>query len=443
MSADRRRLWSLALPNLVSMGSLTLLAVVNAAWVGRLGTAELGSIGIATTWVYLVVAFPIGLLNSVRTPVAVRTGAGDAAGAERATRQGLWVALACSVLALPFAGAGDVVFGWLGASPEVAGSAADYARWRLLGAPLLFAVTALGAGFHGRGDSRTPMVANVVANLVNAVSDPFLVYGWGPAPSLGTAGAAIGLDLGYAVALAILAWRSAQVLGRAGSWGPDRAGLRAIWGVGAPSALQFLLDVGSFVGFQALLAGSGDAALAANVVTARIVMMSFLPAQAVSDAVAVLVGQARGAGRPREALAAVRLGARDVAVFTSALGVLFLAVPQVLVAPFGASDEVLALVRPVLVLWAVAQVVDGVAQVLFGAINGSGDTRYAFVVTTVGAWGVKLPIAAALVLGWHGGVLGAWAAIAVECAWQLAATAWRLRGVGWLVRERRTALATA
>lgn len=441
MSAvDRRQVWALALPNLVSVGSLTLLAAVNAAWVGRLGTSELGSIGVATTWVYLVVAFPIGLLNAVRTPVANRVGAGDAGGAAATTRQGVWIALAFSVVALPAALAGRWVFPWLGTSEALTESASAYAAVRLLGAPLLFLVTALGAGFHGRGDSRTPMVANVVANVVNAVLDPFLVFGWGPFPALGTAGAALGLDVGYAVALGVLATGSRAVVGT-GSWRPDRRLLSGIWRIGSPSALQFLLDVGSFVGFQALLAGCGDAALAANVVVARIVMASFLPAQAVGDAVSVLVGQARGAGRPRDALRAVRIGAGDVAVFTAATGLVFLAVPGWLVAPFGATAEVAALARPVLALWAAAQILDGVAQVLFGAINGSGDTRYAFAVTTAGAWFVKLPVAVALVWGFDAGVLGAWAGIAAECVWQVLACGWRLRGVAWLVRERRLALA--
>jgi MATE family multidrug resistance protein len=439
MSAvDRRRLWALAAPNLVSMGSLTLLSVVNAAWVGRLGTAELGAVGVATTWVYLVVSFPVGLLNAIRTPVSHRVGAGDLDGANAFTWQGVWLALGLGLAAVPCSLLGGVVFPWLGASPEVVDAAAAYGAVRLLGAPLHFLVVALGAGFQGRGDSRSPMVANVLANLVNAVLDPVLVFGWGPAPALGMAGAALGVDAGFAVALCVLAWRARSVL-RASRARPSWSHLREIWAVGGPAALQFLLDVGSFVGFQALLAASGDAVLAANVVVARIVMMSFLPAQAVSDAVAVLVGQARGAGRPRDAVRAVRIGGRDVIAFTAGMGVLFLAIPGVLVAPFGASDEVLALVRPVLVLWAGAQILDGLAQVLFGALNGAGDTRYVLAVTTLGAWLVKLPVAAVLVWGFDGGVVGAWAGLAAECGWQLGATALRLRGVGWLVRERRRA----
>jgi MATE family multidrug resistance protein len=437
-AVDRRRLWALAAPNLVSMGSFTSLAVVNAAWVGQLGTAELGAIGVATTWVYLVVSFPLGLLRAVRTPVANRVGAGDPAGAAAFTWQAVWLALGLGLAVLPASLAGRALFPLLGASDAVVDAASAYASVRLLGAPLHFLIAALGAGFQGRGDSWTPMVANLLANVVNAALDPILVFGAGPVPALGTAGAALGVDVGLAVALATLAWRAREVLG-ASAPALDGARLREVWRVGGPAAVQLLLDVGSFVGFQALLAGSGDAVLAANVIVARIVMASFLPAQALGDAVAVLVGQARGAGRPRDALRAAQLAARDVVTFTAGVGAAFLLVPGLLVAPFGASDEVLALVRPVLVLWAVAQIVDGLAQVQFGALTGAGDTRYVLAVTTFGAWFVKLPIAAALVWGADGGVVGAWAGLAAECGWQVATTGARLRGVGWLVRDRRRA----
>jgi MATE family multidrug resistance protein len=436
---SRRRLWSLALPNLVSTTSFTLLAVVNAAWVGQLGTAELGAIGIGTTWVYLVVSFPMGLLNAVRTPIANRVGAGDLDEAGRFTWQGVWLALGFALAALPFAAVGPLVFPFLGASEALVGAAGVYSALRLLGAPLHFLVLALGAGFQGRGNSRAVMVANLLANLVNLVLDPILVFGLGPVPALGMAGAALGVDAGLGVALLVLLWQARDLL--AVSWRPELRLLRQVWAVGGPAALQFLLDVGSFVGFQALLSASGDAVLAAHVVVARIVMLAFFPAVAVGDAVAVLVGQSRGAGRPREALRAMQLGATDVLAISGATGLLFLLVPGLLVAPFGATAEVLALVRPVLVLWAGAQVLDALAQVGFGALNGAGDTRYTFAVTTFGAWFVKLPVAAVLVFGFDLGVLGAWGGLAAECGWQVVTTAWRLRGVAWLVRERRVAVA--
>jgi multidrug resistance protein, MATE family len=436
--ASHRQLLALAGPNLVSMMSYSLLALVNAIWVGQLGTAELGAIGVAMTVLYGVSSFPLGLLGAVRTPVATFVGAGRLDLARRTSWQGIWLALGLGLLALPLANLGPVVFPWMGVSDAVLGPASEYAFVRLLGAPLWFAVTALQAAFQGRGDSRTPMAATLVANVVNLVVDPILVFGWGPFPALGMVGAALGVDLGLALAVLVLASR-AGFLGR--PVGPDRALLREIWRIGGPSAFQFQLDVFSYLFFQALLVASGDVALAAHVVVVRIVMASFLPAQALSDAVGVLVGHARGAGRFRDAFQVVRLGAVQVTAFMLAMGLLFTLVPDRLVGVFGASPEVVAAARPILLMWAVFQVLDGLAQVCFGALNGAGDTRYAFAVTTVGAWFVKLPVAAWLVVGLDLGAYGAWLGVAAECVWQVAMTTWRLRGVRW-VSDRRARSAT-
>ncbi|MCA9493791.1 MAG: MATE family efflux transporter, partial [Myxococcales bacterium] len=90
---SHRELLALAWPIIVSNLSTTTLALVNAIWVGRLGTAELGSIGLATTLFYLVTAFPLGLLGAVRTLVAQSIGADREELARRFAWQGLWVAL--------------------------------------------------------------------------------------------------------------------------------------------------------------------------------------------------------------------------------------------------------------------------------------------------------------------------------------------------------------
>ncbi|MCB9685343.1 MAG: MATE family efflux transporter [Alphaproteobacteria bacterium] len=429
MSSQRRSghrdLLALAWPIIVSNLSTTTLALVNAIWVGRLGTAELGSIGLATTLFYLVTAFPLGLLGAVRTLVAQSVGADREELARRFAWQGLWVALALGALTAAVAPFGHVVFPWLGASPEVVAPASIYNGIRLLASPLTLLLTALVAGAQGRGDTRWPMVASVLANALNFVLDPILVFGLGPIPALGVGGAAVGVAVGTSAAIGVLALASRSDLGPVVR--PDTELLRQVWSIGAPQATQWLLDVGSYLAFGSLVAAAGDAHLAAHVVVVRIVMTAVLPGHAIAEAVSVQVGHALGARRAGRALRVVRLGAVQVTAWMAATAVLFALTPDLLVALFGAEPEVVSLVRPVLRLYAVFQVLDGLVMVGFGALSGAGDTGFAMRLSIGSAWLVKLPVAVLLVRGADLGVIGAWGGLAAEITAQVVMLGWRLR----------------
>lgn len=435
---SHRGVLKLAWPILVTMLSHTALTLVNAIWIGQLGTVELAAMGIASSLWYLVTAFGSGLVSSVRIPVANRTGAGAHEDARAFAWQGVWLAVVLGFAVTALAGIGPTAFAWMGASPEVAAAGADYYLWRTLGTPAWFLFLGLTAALQGRGDTRTPMVANLVANALNFVIDPVLIFGLGPVPALGTAGAAIGTGISTVAGLAVLVARSG--LGRAVL--PDRARLRAVAEVGAPQAVQYLLDVASFNVFAALLASSGDDHLAAHVIVVRIVMVSFLPCYALSEATSVLVGQSLGAGRPDDARKALGFATIQAVALMLSLGVVFAAIPDLLLGVFGASATVVAIARPIVVLYAAMQTLDGMLIVAIGALSGAGDTRFVLRLTVLAAWFVKLPVAVALVRGLELGAFGAWVGIGAEIAAMLVAAGWRARGGAWLRATPATVVTT-
>lgn len=434
-TVDHRGLFTLAGPILVSMVSYSLLALVNSIWVGQLGTTELAAIGLSAAAVYLVQALPMGLMGGLRTLVANRTGAEDAEGARALAWDGLFLAGICTLASLPLLPAGPIVFRLLGGSDDVAPLAAGYYAWRVAASPLLFPTLALTSWLQGRGDTRAPMVANLAANAVNFVLDPVLVFGFGPIPRLGIEGAAIGAGIGQAVGLAWLAWRARGELGAPVA--PDRARLAAVWRLGSPTGVQYLLDVASYSGLSALLAWSGDAHLAAHVIVVRLAMVSILPCVAIGEAVSVLVGQRLGAAQPAMARRALWLGVQQTVALMVALGAISATFPRQLTAIFGAAPEVEAIAVPILVLYAGLQVFDAVATVMFGALNGAGDTRFTMRMGLAAAWLVKVPVAVLLVRGFGLGALGVWLAFGAEVAFQLATNGWRVRGRRWLVAQAR------
>lgn len=421
----------LAWPITVSMLSFTTMGLADTLFVSRLGTEPLASVGMAVSTTYLVLAFGMGLMGGAKVAVAQRTGAGDHEAVGRLGWQALWLGLGIGLLvaaSVPFSGS---FFGLLGAEGPVADMAAEYFAVRALGAPLLFAVLAWKGWFDGQGDTRTPMVANLLANGLNVALDPVFIFGWGPVPAMGVAGAAAATVASMAVAFGFLAWRGLPRLLETSSR-LVRELVSEVWRLGSPMGVRQLLGVGAWVVLISVLARVGAVELAAHVMVIRIVSVSFLPGYAISEATSVLVGQSVGAGEPEEARRASRYGLGLGVALMAACAVVFVVVPGPLVAVFGVAPEVEALGRTLLLVAAGFQVFDAVAMVGQGALNGAGDTRFTMRTSVASAWLIQLPVSVTLALPLGLGAVGAWMGLTVEITVLALVTGLRLRGTAWL-----------
>ena len=428
--ASVREVLGLAWPVMISMLSYTVMGVADTLFVGQLGTAPLAAVGLAAASVHLGYAFGNGMLRGVRVKVAQSTGAGEDDDARRFAWQGVWLALSLGGLVALFAPYGPLLFEQMGASLAVRELAAAYFGVRLLGAPLLFLQLAFASWFQGRGDTRTPMVAHLLANGLNVALDPVLIFGLFGFPAMGIAGAAVATVVGFGSAAAFLAWHFVRTAGRERPL--EAAALGEIVTVGAPIGLRDLLEVGSWVAFTSLLARVGEVQLAAHVIAIRVVSVSFLPGYAVSEAVGVLTGQAVGARRPALAREATRSGFVLAVGIMAACALVFVAVPSPLIEVFGAEPAVVAVAVQLLYVAAVFQVFDAVAMVGIGALNGAGDTRVTMLIGVGCAWLVKLPAGVGLTLYAGLGAAGAWWALTLEIIVYAALALYRLRGSAWL-----------
>ena len=192
----------------------------------------------------LGVGIGMGLLGGINVSVAQATGAG------REVRghwwQALWLALGLGLLVAALAPVGPYLFPLMGASNEASELASSWFTARMLGAPLVFAHVGLIAWFQGRGDTRTPMIATVLANVLNIVLDPLFIFGLGPFSPLGMPGSAWATNLALLVGLGPLLWRSAP--GPLVGW--SRRIVREVWRLCSPMAVHFSLDVLSFALFR-------------------------------------------------------------------------------------------------------------------------------------------------------------------------------------------------
>jgi len=420
-------------PVMVSMLSYTAMGVVDTLWVGRLGTASLAAVGIAIPVFLLFVFFGQGLLAAVKIAVAQATGAEDHATARAYAWQGIWCAVALSFGVYALLPVLPVVTGWMGASLAVTELAVAYGAVRMLGTPGRYGYQALSGWFQGRGDTRTPMVAMVMANALNIALDPVLIFGWGPVPALGVTGAALATVIGELLGVAWLFWRLRPAL-QGVSRRPVRAHLERLWELGLPLGVSWVTDVLAFSVFTAILARVGEAHMAAHVVVVRIIMVSFLPGHALSEAAGVLVGQAVGANRPQAAREALRWAVVIGVAFMATMGVVFWWVPGPLIDAFAVTAEVRVIALDLMVLAALFQVFDAVAMIGHGALTGAGDTRWAMGAMLSVSWLVKVPLVWLFASVFAFGAPGAWAAMTLEIVLLAVLVAWRTRGERWLNR---------
>ncbi|HVR62287.1 MAG TPA: MATE family efflux transporter [Polyangia bacterium] len=414
----------IAWPITVSMLSWSAMTIVDTLLIGHVGRAELAGVGLGGIVTFMLLCFSIGLLRGANTLVSQAVGAGRRG--EVPALQGAAIAMALG-LGLGTTLAAQLVAAALHhlAATEAAGRAAStYLRVRCLGAPAGLFFVALREVRYGQGESRAPMRASLLANIINAALAYLFVFVFGK----GVGGAATASVLAGIAEAAFLAW---PLRGGARVVVPTARDLRALWRLGAPLGLQFMLEVGSFLLLSLLISLLSEVEMAAHQIAIQIIHLSFLPAFAVAEAAAVLAGQAVGADRDDLVKRVARLALGVAGAYALAWTLLFAALARLMVAGFTGDGAVTATATALLHVAAVFQIMDAANVVARGALRGSGDVRFAAVVGVVTSWLFTPPLTWLLGYRLGMGARGGWWGLTMEIAVSAAILWWRLLRQGW------------
>ena len=300
-SVHDREILRLALPALGALAAEPTYLLVDTAIVGHLGTRELAALALAATVLGAAVALCNFLAYGTTAQVARLHGAGEEERAGQLAAQALWLALAVGVvLALALVAFAHPIMDLVGGSSAAADDAARYLRLSAAGIPAAL-VALSGQGYlRGIGDLRTPLVILVAANLANVVLEVVLVYGFSlglDGSALGTVVAQLGMGAAFAVLLLRAPARSRRPWRRCcGGWGR--------W------AGDLVIRTGSllaaFMIASAVLARSGEDALAAHQIAFTLFLFIALVLDAVAIAGQIIVGRMLGAGDADAAREAAR-----------------------------------------------------------------------------------------------------------------------------------------
>ncbi|MCS6914199.1 MAG: MATE family efflux transporter [Myxococcales bacterium] len=396
----------LSWPIALSMLSYSLMTVVDTLLVSRLGAAELAGVGLAGTVSFALLCFPMGLLRATKVLISQSVGAGRTAECSAHLRAGLMVGLGMGLVMALIGGAAAEGLKLIAATPASGQSGAVYLRIRSLAAPLALTYVALREACYGQGDARSPLIATLAANLLNAALACFFLLrlGWG------VAGAAWAAVISQGVEAALLG--HLRGIPRSGRVHAEH--LRALWKVGLPTGVQFLLEIGAFTLLAALIAALSEAEMAAHQIALQVIHVSFLPAYAMSEGASVLVGQAVGADRDGLVRRVARHALAGSLVYTLACTLGFALFAPWIVAAFRPAAGVATVAVRLLYVAAVFQVFDGANMVARGALRGTGDVRYAAVVGVVCSWLLTPPLTWLLGYRLQLGALGGWIGLSAE-----------------------------
>jgi putative MATE family efflux protein len=387
----------LAVPMVLEMIMESVFAVADIFWVSKLGPDAVAAVGVTESLLTLVYATAIGLSMGGAAVVARRIGAKDRPGAARAAVQAILVGVGLAVLV----GGAGAVFGpgllaTMGAAPAAVAVGAGYARLMLGGSVTIVLLFVINAVFRGAGDAAVAMRTLWLANGINIVLGPFLVFGWGPFPRLGVTGAAvattIGRGIGVLYQLRALARGAGQLTVTRADLRLDPPVLATVLRISRSGVVQSLIGMTSWIGLVRILSAFGSAALAGYTIAVRIVIFALLPSWGLGNAAATLVGQNLGANQPGRAEQAVWRAALYNVIFLGTVGMVFVAFAEPLVRLFSSDPAVVGYGGRCLRIVSAGFAFYAYGMVVTQAFNGAGDTRTPTLINLICFWLGELPL---------------------------------------------------
>jgi len=435
-----RNLWFLAWPQMAESVLNIADQVLDLVWAGRLGAHAIAGLGVAQSYVALVMTGRMGFDTASRAMISRAVGARDIPFANHIALQGFTLS---SFFSIVIAAIGVLLTEWLlrllGLSDAVVSQGAAYMRVQLVGQVTIAFRMMSSAALQASGDAVTPLKATTLTRIVHVVLSPFLIFGWWLFPELGLAGAA------WATVLAQLAgatWNfhalfTGKSLLRLSLRG-YRLDFRLLWRIiriGTPASVTTAERTVAQVILIGLVAPFGDFALAAYSITRRLEMFTTMGIMGLGQASGILAGQNLGAGKPERAKATAWWALAYVMIINVVLCGVLLAFPSFVVSIFNTEPELLAVGVTWVRLQALSSIAMGPGAVLMTTFNTAGDTVVPMLVTLVSIWGVELPFAFALPHVWGLGQYGIAWAVAIAMVVRLVIYGVYFRRGSWLRKK--------
>lgn len=392
-------LFRLATPNVMGLFAMTIVIGYDGYILGRVGADALAGIALVFPLSMLMLQMSAGGIGGATTAAVARAlGAGRGEDASRLAQQAMFIGLLLAALFMvALLGFGRAIFGGMGGRGAALDAALAYSNVLFSGAVVIWFTNVLAAIVRGAGNMLLPSVLLLGTALLHLVLCPLLVFGWGPVPGLGVAGAAAStLVVNAASALVMLAYllrRDGAVQLHRTSWRPDWPLLRDILRVGLPASMSPVISNASIAVATAFVGSYGTAALAGYGVAARLEYILVPIAFGFGTALTAMVATNMGAGQSARAVRVAWAGGGVVAAITGAIGLVTALAPALWMDLFTTDAAVLAFGAAYLNIVGGCYAFFGLGLALFFASQGAGRMFWPLagsmgrlVILVVGGW---------------------------------------------------------
>ena len=435
-----RSILLLSIPMVLEMLMESVFAVVDVFFVAKLGADAVATVGLTESLLTLIYTMAIGLSIGATAMVARRTGEHDAEGAARSAVQvialGIIVATLLGIIGVVFA---PRLLSLMGATPNVIAIGSNYTRVMLGGNLVVMLLFLINAIFRGAGDAAIAMRVLWLANLINILLGPCLIFGLGPFPELGVTGAAvattIGRGIGALFAFSRLIRPGSRVHLSRRHFRLEPGLMARLLRLSASGAFQVFIGMASWIGLIRIISGFGSDALAGYTIGIRVILFALLPSWGMSNAAATMVGQALGAGKPERAERAVWRAGFYNTCFLGVVGLLFVVFAGPIIRLFTSDPMVQPYGIDCLRFVASGFLFYAYGMVITQSFNGAGDTFTPTIINLFVFWLWEIPLAYALAILFGLGPRGVFLAITISFSTLAVVSALVFRRGRWKTRK--------
>lgn len=430
ISQIRKSVMTLALPVTVSSLLQRTEGIVAVFLVGGLGAIPIAAVGLGQLLAFIATTLVSGLSVGTNVIIAQLWGARRKRDGGEAALHFLGLSM---VVSLGLMVCGISLNGYamqlLGAAPDVIELALPYSTLIFFVIPFTVLLQVFSSILQGTGDTKTPMYAMIVVNVLHVAIAYPLIYGRWNFPALGVKGAAVAVGIAEAAGVLYLLIRCRPLLCSSPRIRFDL--FRTIWQVGAPVSGERVVQQAGVLIFTKIVLLYGTVSYAAHQVGLSIESFSFLPGYGFAIAAATMVGQSIGAGKYTRAKLENWEANRMAAFIMSGMGLVFFFFPYFLLRAFTSDEAVIELGTIFLKIVALLQIPLALTMVLAGSLRGAGDTHFIMWATTIGMWAVRVPIAFVVGVWLNSGVMYVWLAMIADWTVRMALMLWRYRSERW------------
>ncbi|MBN2611831.1 MAG: MATE family efflux transporter [Bacteroidales bacterium] len=414
----RRAIVLLAIPMVIEMIMESLFALADIYFVSQLGAEATATVGITESLMTIIYSIGMGLAMATTGLVSRRIGEKHEKDAANTAVQAIILGI---VLSIPFFIAGTFyskqILNLMGSSDGVINDGNKYSAILIGSNAIIMLLFINNAIFRSAGDAMVPMIVMIVANLINIVLDPCLIFGWGPFPEMGLTGAAvatcIGRSIGVIMQIFMLTRKHRRIYINLKSVILDLKIILKLLGLSAGGIGQFLISTTSWVFLYRIMTEFGDHVVAGYTIAIRLLIFSLLPAWGLSNAASTLVGQNLGAKHPERAERSAWMISYVNMAFLSVVGIVFYAGSGYFVPLFTSDPLIIEIGIECLKILSFGYLFYGLGMVMSQSFNGAGDTFTPTIINFICFWLIEIPLAYLLALYLNMGAKGVFLSVVI------------------------------